>query len=90
MDPRHVGGVNSAREQDSSVGGGTRNNCLGVVHMEGVQDRVQGEVSREQPGEGKRGTEKQRETINRSPWMAWRWNDAPCGVIHIIRCVQCA
>ena len=26
-----VGGVNSAREQDSSVGGGTGNNCLGVV-----------------------------------------------------------
>ena len=31
-----VGGVNSAREQASSVGGGTGNNCL--VHMEeGVQ-----------------------------------------------------
>ena len=35
-----VGGVNSAREQDSSIGGGANNVCLGVVHMEEeVQDR---------------------------------------------------
>ena len=40
--PIPVGGVNSAREQDCSVGGGTGKNCLGVVHMEeGVQVRVQ-------------------------------------------------
>ena len=44
-----MGGVNSAREQDSSVGGGTGNNCLGGVHMEeGVQVRVQVEVGREE------------------------------------------
>ena len=48
-----MGGVYSAREQDSSVGGGTGNNCFGVVHMEeGVQDRVQVEVGREEQGEG--------------------------------------
>ena len=71
-----VGRVYSAREQDSSVGGGTGHNCL--VHMEkGVQVRVQVEVGREEQGEGethgegtKRGTEKQRETINSSSWMA--------------------
>ena len=40
-----MGGVYPARGQDSSVGGGTGNSCLGVVHMEeGVQDRVQVEV----------------------------------------------
>ena len=43
----------SAREQDSSVGGGTRKNCLGIVHMEEkVQDRVQVEVGREEQSEG--------------------------------------
>ena len=48
-----MGGVNSVREQDSSSGGGTGNNCLGVVHMEEeVQDRLQVEVGREEQGEG--------------------------------------
>ena len=37
-------GVYPARGQDSSVGGGTGNNCLGVVHMEAVQVGVQVEV----------------------------------------------
>ena len=57
-----VGGVNSAREQDSSVGGGTGNNCLGVVHMdERVQVRVQVEVGREEQGEGETDGESQNE-----------------------------
>ena len=57
-----VGGVNSAREQDSSVGEDTGNNCLGVVHMEeGVQVRVQREVGREEQGEGETHGEGQSE-----------------------------
>ena len=48
-----MGGVYSAREQDSSVGGVAVVICLGVVHMEeGVQVRVQKEVGREELGEG--------------------------------------
>ena len=48
-----MGGVNSAREQDSSVGGDAGYVCLGVLHMEeGVQVRVQVEVGREEQGEG--------------------------------------
>ena len=48
-----VRGVNSAREQDSSVGGVAVVTCRGVVHMEEeVQDRVQVEVGREEQGEG--------------------------------------
>ena len=44
-----MGRVNSAREQDSSIGGGAGNVCFGVVHMEEeVQDRVQIEVGREE------------------------------------------
>ena len=47
--PESVRGVNSARGQDSSVGGGAGVICLGVVHMEEeVQDRVQVEVGREE------------------------------------------
>ena len=74
-----MGEVNSAREQDSSVGGGTGNKSLGVVHMEeGVQVRVQVEVGREEQGEGethrKGQNEEQRsneeQTLNRSSWMA--------------------
>ena len=58
----YVGGVNSAREQDSSVGGGTGNNCLGVVHMkEGAQVRVQVEVGREEQGKGETHREVQNE-----------------------------
>ena len=48
-----MGGVNSAREQDSSVGGGAGYVCLGAVHMEEeVQVRVQVEVGREEQGQG--------------------------------------
>ena len=48
-----MGGVNSAREQDSSIGGDAGYVCLGVVHMEEeVQDRVQVEVGRKEEGEG--------------------------------------
>ena len=63
-----MGGVNSAREQDSLFGG----------HMEEeeVQDRVQVEVGREEQGigetHGKEQSEEQRNderTINRSSWM---------------------
>ena len=72
-----MGRVNSAREQDSSIGGGAGNVCLGVVHMEEeVQDRAQVEVGREEQGEGethgKEQSEEQRsdeKTTSRSPWM---------------------
>ena len=48
-----MGGVNSAREQDSSVGADAGHVCLGVAHMEEeVQVRVQAEVGREEQGEG--------------------------------------
>ena len=48
-----MGGVNCAREQDSSIGGDAGYVCLGAVHMEEeVQDRVQVEVGREEQGEG--------------------------------------
>ena len=57
-----MGGVYSAREQDSSVGGGTGKNCLGVVHIqEEVQDRVQVEMGREEQGEGETHGEGQSE-----------------------------
>ena len=47
-----MGGVTSARGQDSSVGGGAEVICLGVVHMEeGVQVRVQVEEEGERHGE---------------------------------------
>ena len=69
--------MNSARGQDSSIGGGAGNVCLGVVHMEEkVQDRVQVEVGREEQGEGethgKEQGEEQRskeQTLNRSSWI---------------------
>ena len=72
-----VGGVHSAREQDSSIGGGASNVCLGVVHMEEeVQDRVQEEVGREEQGEGETHGKEQceeqrvnRRSINHSSWM---------------------
>ena len=63
-----VGGVSSAREQDSSIGGDAGNVCLGVVHMEEeVQDRVQVEVEREKQGGGEthgkeQGEERTQET----------------------------
>ena len=72
-----MGGVYSAKGQDSSVGGGTGSNCLGVVHMEEeVQVRVQVEVGREEQGEGETHGKGQSEeattkqTLNRSSWMA--------------------
>ena len=46
-------GVNSAKGQDSSVGGVPVVNCLGVVHMEEeVQVSVQVEVEKEEQGIG--------------------------------------
>ena len=60
-----MGGVNSAREQDSSVGGDAGCACLGVVHMEeGVQVRVQVEVGREEQGEGETHGKGQSEEAN--------------------------
>ena len=48
-----MGGVGSAREQDSSVGGDAGYVCPGVVHRaEEVQVRVQVEVGREERGAG--------------------------------------
>ena len=65
--PSRVGGVNSAREQDSSVGGDADYVCLGVVHMEDeVQDRVQVEVGREEQGEGETHGESQNEETTRN------------------------
>ena len=53
--------------QDSSVGGGTGNNCLGVVHMEeGFQVRVQVEVGREEQGEGETHGKSQNEVARRN------------------------
>ena len=68
---------NSAKGQDSSVGGDARVNCHGVVHMEEeIQDRVQVEVGRDEQRvgqtHGKEQSEEQREnkrSINRSSWM---------------------
>ena len=72
-----MGGVNPAKGQDSSVGGGAVVNCLGAIHMEeGVQVRVQVEVGREEQGIGetqrkktKRGSNEE-QTLNRSSWKA--------------------
>ena len=45
--------MNSAKERDSSVGGGAGDVCLVVVYMEEeVQHRVQVEVGREEQGIG--------------------------------------
>ena len=69
-----VRGVNCAKAQDSSVGGGAVVNCLGVVHMEEeVQDRVQREERRVGETHGKEQGEEQRvkeQTLNRSSWMS--------------------
>ena len=66
-----VGGVNSAREQDS-IGGDAGNVCLGVVHMEEEgQEREQVEVEREKQGEGethgKEQSEEQTQETNAQP-----------------------
>ena len=71
-----VRGENSAKEQDSSVGGGAGNVCLGVVHMEEeVQDRVQVEHGKRRARYGRdtrkgtrRGTERE-QTINQQHIM---------------------
>ena len=76
---KNVWGVNSARGQDSSIGGRTGNVCLGAVLMEEeVQDRVQAEVGEAQ---------NKRSTAHHG-WP-WRWGDAhkhilePSGVTHV-------
>ena len=95
-----MGGVYSAREQDSSIGGGAGNVCLGVVQMEEeVQDRIQVEVEREEQGEGETHGKEQREEQreNRRSIMddhefgVMRTNTFlnQCGVIHIMKRVQC-
>ena len=62
--------MNSAREQDSSVGGGTGNDCLGVVHVEGgVQVTVQVEVGREGEGETHREGQNEDTTRNKQPFI---------------------
>ena len=74
-----LGGVNSAREQDSSFGGDAGYDFLGVVHVERVQVSVQEVAREEQSGrDTRRESERRQEeqAVNRSPWMAWRWNDA--------------
>ena len=72
--------MNSARAQDSSVGGSAVVNCLGVVHMEA---EVQVEVGREEQGigetHGKEQCEEQRvkeQTLNRTTWMTMSMGDA--------------
>ena len=62
-----MGGLNSARGQDSSVGGDAGYVCLGVVLMEEeVQDRVQVEVGREEQGEGETHGESQNEETKKN------------------------
>ena len=61
------GGVNSAREQHSSVGRGAGNDCPGVVRMEeGVQVRALVKVEREEQGEGETHRENQNEETTRN------------------------
>ena len=86
------------------LGGDVGHVCLGVVHMEGgVQVRVQVEVGREEQGEGETHGESQNEFSNEKQSTAhhgWHGDEVtracrplslePCGVIHIIRRVQCA
>ena len=65
--PGDVGGVNSAREHDCTIGGDAGYVCFGVVHMEEeVQDRVQVEVGREEQGEGDTHEESQNEETTRN------------------------
>ena len=64
---RCVGGVNSAREQDSSIGRDTKYVRLGLVHMEEeVQDRVQVEVGREEQSKGETHGKSQNEETTRN------------------------
>ena len=69
-----VGGVKSARERDSSsVGGDSGNDCLGVVHMERQQVRVQVECGREEVNDGEKHGERQNARIQTLE---------PCSVMH--------
>ena len=61
-----MGGVNSVRGQDSSVGGDAGYDCLGVVHTEEVQDRRQVAVAREEQRAGQTHGESQNEETTRS------------------------
>ena len=75
-----VGGVNSAREQDSSVGVDAGYVCLDVVHMEEeVQVRVQVEVGREEQGggetHGKEQSEEQRSNKQSTAHNGWYEDD---------------
>ena len=75
-----MGGVNSAREQDSSVGGDAGYVCLGVVHTEEeVQVKVQVEVGREEQGEGethgKGQSEEQRSNKQSTAHHGWHEDD---------------
>ena len=81
-----MGGVYSASEQDSSVGGDAGYDCLGVVHMEEeVQDRVQVEVGREEQGKGETHGESQNEetTRNKRPTAHHGWHEY--GVMRLCR-----
>ena len=74
-----VAGVNSARKQDSSIGGGASNVCLGVVHMEEeVQDRVQVEVGREEQGEGETHGKEQSEEQRSNEKQSTAHHGWPC------------
>ena len=69
-----MGGVNSARRQDSSVGGVAVVYCLGVVHMvEEVQVKVQVEEEEIRETHGKEQGEeqrvKERKTLRRMKWI---------------------
>ena len=86
--------MNSARGQDSSVGGGAGNICLGVVQIEEeVQEREQVEVGREEQGvgetHGKEQGEEQRENrrpIIRSSWMTMDMGDAHKHILEPMWC----
>ena len=92
-----MGGVNSAREQDSSSGRDAGYVCLGAVHREEeVQDRVQVEVGREEQGigetHGKEQSEEQRSNEKQSTahhgWheddMSARYTDTFSGLSHVV------
>ena len=79
-----MGGGNSAREQDSSIGGGAGNVCLGVIHMEeDVHDRVLVEVGREKQGEGEtHGREQSEEQRERTDAQPLTMDDDEYGVMR--------
>ena len=75
---KNVGGVYSAREQDSSVGGGTGYNCLGVVHMEEEcsgqgpcrNGKRKSKVKERHTEKDKARNRRNKQTLNRSSYMA--------------------